>query len=422
MAKKNSIISNIFSLGALQGLNYLLPLIILPYLVRVLGVEKFGEIAFAQSFIQYFITLTNYGFQVTASRDISTVRDSPEDVSCVFWSVILVKVALLAISVMIIISLVELLPLFMGKETVIFASALAVVGHVMMPTWFYQGLERMKYILIVNVVARGAMVPLIFLFVVNENDYVLAAALIAFGFTLAGAIGFFVAFRIYPLKVVFPPFDMLIRRVLSGRHVFVASIGHVLYSSTSVAFLLGMLTTSTVVGYFSAAERLVRAVQGMVLPVSQSLYPHIVSLAKNNRVEALRFISISLRWSTLVFFILSLLLYFSAELLVEIVLGAEFKKSVSVVQWMAFIPFVTALGNVLGVQTMLVFGLDKYFSRAYVAAAAINLGALFFLVESFQQNGAAITVFITETFLTFLFIILLKNKGFHFQLFPPSIR
>jgi len=421
MIKKSSVLSNILSLGALQGLNYLLPIITLPYLVRILGVEKFGELAFAQAFIQYFISLTNYGFQVTASRDISIARNNPNDVSYVFWSVTFIKIFLLIVSALILVLLTKLYPSFNDKEAVIYAAALAVVGHVLMPTWLYQGLERMKYLLIVNVIARGAMVPLIFLFVVSKEDITLAAALIASGFALAGFLGFVAAFYVYPIKFVLPSYNMLRKRLKSGWHVFIASIGHVLYSSASVAFILGMLTSSVVVGYFSAAEKVVRAVQGLVLPVSQAVYPYIVSRAKESREEALRFINISLRWNVIVFFTLSLLLLILSPDLVKLILGSEFDKSVPVMRWMAFIPFVAAIGNVFGVQTMLVFNLDKYFSNAYILAATINLCLLLMLVGMYAEIGAAITVLITETFLSSVFFVLLKMKGFRFRLVPLSI-
>src|SRR5579864_8186188 len=92
---RRKLLSNMFWLYALQGLNYLVPLAVLPYLIRVLGVERYGLIAFAQSFAQYFVILTDYGFNLSATRHIARMQHDRESVSRHFWAVMFIKVAMM---------------------------------------------------------------------------------------------------------------------------------------------------------------------------------------------------------------------------------------------------------------------------------------------------------------------------------------
>ncbi|MDO9573217.1 MAG: oligosaccharide flippase family protein, partial [Candidatus Omnitrophota bacterium] len=82
--EKKIVFQNFISLSTLQGINYILPLIVLPYLIRVIGIEKFGLIAFAQALVQYFMILTDYGFSLSATRKISLCADSDKKISAIF--------------------------------------------------------------------------------------------------------------------------------------------------------------------------------------------------------------------------------------------------------------------------------------------------------------------------------------------------
>ena len=59
---KKNLLENAMAIALTQIVTYVIPLISLPYLSRVLGVEKFGLVFWAQACIQYFIMITEYGF------------------------------------------------------------------------------------------------------------------------------------------------------------------------------------------------------------------------------------------------------------------------------------------------------------------------------------------------------------------------
>ena len=88
---KRNLLENFLSLGALQIVGYIIPLINLPYLSRILGVEKFGLVFFAFAFMQYFIMLTDYGFGLSATREIAINRHNSNNISNIFSAVTFIK-------------------------------------------------------------------------------------------------------------------------------------------------------------------------------------------------------------------------------------------------------------------------------------------------------------------------------------------
>lgn len=184
------LVENFFSLSVLQISNYLIPLVTLPYLTYVLGPERFGLTAFAQAITQYFIMFTDFGFNLSATKAISINRDDKEKVSQIFLAVYLIRAVLLLISIAALWIMITWFTQFRDEKVLYLYSFISVVGYVLFPQWFYQGIERMKFIAIFTLTSRIIFAGLIFVFIKGTTDYLWLPLLYSFGSLASGIVAF----------------------------------------------------------------------------------------------------------------------------------------------------------------------------------------------------------------------------------------
>jgi len=408
--EKNEILSNVFSLSFLQASNYIFPIITLPYLVRVLGPEKFGLVAFAQAFIQYFSIITDYGFKISGTREISRARDDVENISLIFSTILFVKVVLLLFSLIVLILLVLYIPIFNQNSILYFLAFGTVVGNVFFPHWFFQGIEKMKYISMINIFTRLIYTIAIFLFIHAPQDYLYVPALYSIAMIINGIIGIVFVINKFKLRFRFPSMEGIYTQMIKGWHVFVSTVAISVYTSSNT-FVLGILTNNTLVGYYAAVEKLLRAGQGIMEPLSQSIFPHIVSLAKKSKEDALKFIRkmmFLIGGSTL---IVSIMIFFFARAIIHLVLGPLYVNSIIILKILSILPFIIGLSNIFGVQTMITFDYELAFSRILIMASILNIILLFILIPLFQLIGVSVSIVSSEIIVTLSMYYFLKWKG-----------
>lgn len=410
MLRNNRLLENIASLFLLQGVGYLLPLITVPYLLRVLGPEKFGVIALAQAFVAYFLVLTDYGFNLVATRQVSIHRENQRKVAEIFWVVLFCKLALLLLSLVIMTAFVFGTQGFRLNWPVYYVCFLYVVGSVVFPVWFFQGMEEIKYVSIVSIVSRAIAAIGIFVLVNDEDDYLMAAGLQAGSMILASLLSVHTIRRAVGGNFLIPSLKEMGAAFKEGWHIFSSTGAINLYTSTNVV-ILGLLTNPVTVGYFSAADKLVRAVQGSLGPISQAIYPHISALAARSKDSALVFIRKSMGVIGVATLMVSFLLFGMAERLVDLLMGPRYQESVILVQLMAFLPFIVGLSNIFGIQTMLNLGLNRLFSRILISTAILSLVIIVPLVLLSGAIGAALALVTTEIAVTISMWLVLKNRG-----------
>ncbi len=399
-----------FWLYSLQGLNYLVPLAVLPYLVRILGVERYGLIAFAQAFAQYFVILTDNGFNMSATRRIAVIRDNPEEVSRLYWSVILIKSGLMFIGVVVAALLVATVPRFRSNAELYAIAYVAVLGSVLFPVWLFQGMEQMRYISVVSGGAKVLSALLVFVLVHKPADFVIALALQSAGLLVAGIAGFWIGLVRFHLSFHLPARSELEQVLRDGWHLFVSNAATTLYATSNV-FLVGLVAGNVQAGYFSVAEKATRAVQGMLGPITVAIYPYVSGLAAKSREAAVDFIRSILGWIGLLSFVPSFLLLLLAHPIAVILAGSAASGSIAPLRWMAMLPFIIAISSVLAIQTMIPLGMEAQLSRIYVIAGLLSLAVSIPLIHRFGAGGGGAAVLVIETGIVLAMWSALKKNG-----------
>lgn len=409
---KRRLTENILALYALQGLNYLVPLAVLPYLVRVLGMNMYGLTSFAQAFAQYFTIATDYGFSYSASRSIARNREDLDAISRLFCAVNVIKLAMTVIGAVILVGIVVIFPRFHEDLNFYIVAYISVIGNALFPIWFFQGIEKMRYISVISGLAKVASAIALFIFVHRPEDGLLALGIQSAGFLVAGIIGFVTAFSHFHIRLRWPSYQELKVTLVDGWHLFVSIAAMSLYTNTNL-FLVGVISGNTEAGYFSAAQKLIRAMQGLIGPITQAIYPHVNELVAHSKERALRFGAKTLKWIGTATLVPSLIMLIFARPIAVLTLGHSAASSAPILRWIALLPFLIAVSNVLGVQTMIPFGLDKQFSRILIAAGILNLVIAIPLIHFFAAQGAGASLFLVEAFVTLTMYVVLERNGIY---------
>lgn len=407
--EKRRLASNVFSLGVLQGINYILPLLTVPYLVRVLGPEYLGLLAFASATLGYFTLVTDYGFNLSATRQISIHRDDKSKINEIFSSVMMIKTALMVGTFGLMVLLVFNFEKFSQHREVYFITFGTVIGQVLFPQWLFQGMERMKYITYLNVGAKAFFTVCIFFFVREQTDYLFVPLLTTTGFIVVGIWSMYLVKKEFKVRFIWQTRDAIKFQLVEGWHVFFSSLAISLYT-ISTTFILGLFTNNTVVGYYAGADKIVQAVKGLYAPVSQAIYPLISKKLHDDKQLGLAFIYKTTWIMGTFMFVVSTALFLLAEPIVNLLLGNQYQQSILILQVMAFLPFLIALSNIYGIQTMLNLGYKQAFSRILVFAAFLGVGFSFVLVPIYEGVGTAVILLVVELYVTLVMYFYLKMR------------
>ncbi|MDD4894310.1 MAG: flippase [Candidatus Omnitrophica bacterium] len=389
------VIKNFASLSVLQAITYLLPVIILPYIFRVIGPAKFGLIAFAQAFVQYFMIVTDYGFSISATKEISLCREEHHKVRAIFSSVMAVKITLAFLSMIVLAIIVYFVPKFRNDWLVYVLSFGAVIGNTLFPVWFFQGTEKMKHIADLNIIGGIIFVVSIFFFVRGPEDYLMIPLINSSVFLITGILGQYIVFRRFGITFKFPEYKNVRQQLKAGWDIFISNVAINAYTTTRV-FSVGLLTNNTITGFYSIAEKIANFCQTFPLAsFSQALFPRLSKIFHKNKKKALKIMQHVQNITINISLIFLPIIFIFANLIVRMICGGYYAETILSLRLLIVSVFFV-ISNAFRVQFLLVCGKTHIYSRIHVVMAMLGLPLIFLLTHSFSYMGTAISTVIIE--------------------------
>lgn len=398
MQRKN-LIENILSLSAIQILNYLLPLITVPYVVRTIGAENYGLVNFSIAFGSYFILFLDYGFNFSATREVSLNKNSKEELEKIFSSVIAAKFVLFLLSSFLFWTIVLTIPLFVVHLSFYLIIYLSICAGMVTQFWFFQGLEELKHFSGLTFVIRVVVTLFVFTLVTKKEDSLLFLFLNSVGNFVIGAISLILIIYKYRIRFVVSSLRGITAQLKHGGVIFSSSIAINFYTTTNI-FLLGLFTPAEIVGYYSGADKIRIAVQGLYSPISQAIYPYLSSLFAESFEKAISFLKKVFFIGGSIILLVCLVVFLESDLIVKILLGVGYEPAAELLRIMAFLPFIIFLSNIAGIQFLLNNGMSKEFARIVLVGACISLIVNGILTPTMLAKGTSITFLFTELFIT----------------------
>lgn len=410
--RNSTIKRNFIALSVLQITNYIFPLITVPYISRIFGPDIYGLLNFATSILAYFWLLVNYGFDLSASREIAQNREDKNKINEIFNNVLFSKLLLYGVATIIFLFFLFSVDKIYQYKTLYLIMFFGGVFNIFFPTWFFQGIEKLTFTAVFTFIVRFIFTVLIFLLIKTKEDYLLYPIATISGQVIVSIISIILITKHFGIILTIPKLKYLLKTLKESWRIFTTTVVINLYTTTNFV-LLGFLAGNYEVGIYTAAYKVVVIFMSITsAPLSQALFPSVGYSFSFSYEEGIRKIYKALKYILPLTLMPSIILFIFPSIFIHLLFGAKFMDAVNTLRILSFIPLIVGLSNIFGIQGLLNLKKDHYVYKITAIGAIIGISLNFLSVPYFKHNGTALSWLITEIIITLLmFLAFVKNTN-----------
>lgn len=392
--KKNLIYNSVLTVA-----NYIFPILVFPYVSRVIGVSKIGVCSFVDSIIDFSIIIASLGISIIGVREIArdrTLNDRKElsrSFSSLFFLNLLATLFSILIVFLISFSVEELLP----YREMIFIGLGKVISTLFLIEWLFKGVEDFKFITYRSIIVKSLYVISVFIFVRNEDDYIVFFTLSVLMVFCNALINWIAkkkhvdfSFKLVSFRTYFKPF------VSMGLYILLTS----LYTTFNTLYL-GFVSTEEEVGYYVTSIKFYGLVLALFTALTTVMLPRLSALIAEKRFDEMKtFIDKS--FNILLSFSIPIVAFFilSAPWIIRIFSGPGFEGAILPMRIIMPLILVIGLAQILIIQILIPIKADKQILLNSFLGGSLSIIFNIALVARFGSVGSAISLVISEVSVT----------------------
>lgn len=383
--KKNFIYNSIY-----QIMIMFIPLITTPYISRVLGASGIGTYSYAYSIANYYVLFIMLGLNNYGNRSIAKVRDEKIELEKTFWSIYSMQFVL-----GIFFNIIYLLYcfIFSANSHVSLAVSFYVISACFDVNWFFFGLEKFKLTVIRNTIIKILTTICIFLFVKESTDIIIYCLIMTIGL-LASQLALW-PYILRNINFYKPTIKEIIVHIKPNLFLFLTVIAVSLFKIMDKV-MLGIMTTTTEVGYYESAERIIAIPTALITSLGTVMLPRMTNMINNNNKQDKKLIY----WSMLFAMFISTSMCFGimgvSKEFVPLFYGNGFEKCIDLFIILLPTCIFMAFANVIRTQYLLPHQMDKDYVISAFLGAGVNLTVNWIFIPLYGCMGAAIGTFFAE--------------------------
>lgn len=372
------------SFSILRIVQLLTPIMALPYITRVVGIDGLGKVGFTLSLTAIVVPVIQWGFGFTSSRALAIEKSDDEKKSHITISTLLAGFLLSIVANLIFLMLFYAFSTDDVEISIILYGLLYWTAIAMLPEWYFQGTYKLKIVPILGFI--NSLVYLSSLFFLLEKEPSVENVLKSQAFGAVVSLCLSLAIIVKSLKISkfnISHINDIIPLIHKGCAVFLSQLAPFLYNHSS-AFLLGLFLPFQTVGIYYAASKITEGFTSIAFATSKASYALLAREPDKHNFFVLIMIILGL--------CLTLFLFLAAPLISNFFFLNDGDRVSELIVYMSASVFLIFVSQAFGPCFLLINRLDNVYRNISVINSLMACVVLVTLIIYFGLWGAVAAI------------------------------